>query len=191
MRTVAVPDGVMSVEQWEKFASRARTCAMFYALNDGQNTAQIRRRLHRKGFPDHEVEVACGDDVVPHDVVEETVAHLTDIGVCDDVESARGQANVLAHQGRSVAYIRAKLRLRMFDLADVDCVLADRDDTDALDVRGRKVLAEPKVRNIADRCSRRVAVVRRMVSCGFTSEDAGDWFDGHDTGADVEAGDIL
>lgn len=135
---------------------RAKAVALDYIAYKARTEAEVRRKLARKGFPEH--------------VAEEAVARMRELGYLDDADYARAYAKGrIGGRGHGPQRIRADLRKRGVAPKTIDAALDDlveRDDLreSALE-HGRK--RWQRLRREDDPCKRRKKLADFLARRGF------------------------
>lgn len=182
-KVVDVPlDRPLTTQEHGALASHAHSSALWYAMQMGKNTFQIREKLWAKGYPRDPVQVqVSGGELEPHDLVEECIAELVESAVVDDLDLATSLAESLLRQGRGTGAIRTKLFQRGFprDMAEVALGEAlghgeDDAEAEALALAGERLLRSPSLHRL-DSQKARQKLVRTLASRGFPLDAVFAW----------------
>ena len=180
-KKVHVPfDRPLALEEYDELSRHAYNSALYYTMNYGRNSNQIREKLYMKGYPKESVSVAQSDGTTTsHDMVEECIQKLKDLLILDDFSLAINRAESLLRQGKGATVIRSKLYEQKFSMEQVnhalDEVLKDEGaEQDALNRVGSKLLHSSSFQKL-DTVKARQKAVRHLVGRGFSMSNVMNW----------------
>lgn len=185
-KQVDVPDRVLTYEEFTDLWNHAVSSATWQAENYLRSAGDILDRLHRKGYPDEPVEYYSKDrsDILSCGIADEVVNHLVEKGIIDEKEFASDKILSMIYSGKSVYYIRQKMRQKRFkdDIIE-ECINDHLENNPEYSLRSLTRQIEILTRSPSftrlDPVKRKDRLIRSMSSKGFSMSDTLSWIGSH------------
>jgi recX family len=183
---VDVPDRLLSYEEFTALWDHAVSSAIWQAENYLRSAGDILDRLYRKGYPNEPVEYYSKDksDILSCDIADEVVNHLVEKKVIDEKEFASDKILSMIYSGKSVYYIRQKMRQKRFkdDIIE-ECINEHLENNPEYSFRSLTRQIEILTRSPSftrlNPVKRKDRLIRSMSSKGFSVSDTLSWIGSH------------